>query len=244
MCPECGETSVVPAPRPVEFPPDFDDATIALAQFVKPYTMAGPERIFAVRQAVQHIIAHDIPGDIVECGVWKGGSMMAVARTLMELGTVRRIHLFDTFEGMTDPTDVDKDLFNQRADALLRPGNKQTNVYWAYGPFEEVKRNLASTGYDPSQLVFVKGPVEQTLPAHAPERIALLRLDTDWYESTYHEMVHLYPRLSPGGVLIVDDYGHWKGCRKAVDQYIEENRLRILLTRSDYTGRMGVKPES
>jgi len=118
---------------------------------------------------------------------------------------------------------------------------KESGVVWAYGALEEVKRNLLSTGYPAERIFFVKGKVEETIPMSAPAQIALLRLDTDWYESTYHELVHLYPRLSSGGVLIIDDYGHWKGARRAVDAYISEQKLRLLLNRIDYTGRICVK---
>jgi O-methyltransferase len=79
------------------------------------------------------------------------------------------------------------------------------------------------------------------LPEFAPECISLLRLDTDWYESTRHELIHLFSRISKGGVIIIDDYGHWKGAREAVDEYIRENNIKILLNRIDYTGRIGVK---
>ena len=101
---------------------------------------------------------------------------------------------------------------------------------------------MALTGFPADRAVFVPGKVEETIPASAPERIALLRLDTDWYESTYHELVHLYPRLEAGGVLILDDYGHFEGARRAVDRYFDENGARPLLTRVDYTARVGVKP--
>lgn len=94
-----------------------------------------------------------------------------------------------------------------------------------------------------SNCFFVKGKVEDTVPEKAPDRISLLRLDTDWYESTYHGLLHLYPRLSVGGVLIIDDYGHWAGAKKAVDQYLNENHLKLLLNRIDDTGRIGVKLE-
>jgi hypothetical protein len=100
---------------------------------------------------------------------------------------------------------------------------------------------VLGTGYDREQVVFVRGRVEDTVPARAPQRISLLRLDTDWYGSTYHELVHLYPRLSRGGVLIIDDYGHWQGARRAVDRFLAEHRPRLLLHRIDYTGRIGVK---
>jgi hypothetical protein len=119
--------------------------------------------------------------------------------------------------------------------------DKATAPVWAFSSLSEVKSNLDRTGYDPSHLNFVVGRVEDTIPAQAPERIALLRLDTDWYQSTYHELVHLFPRLSVGGVLIIDDYGHWAGARKAVDQYVEERQLRLLLNRVDYTARIGIK---
>ena len=106
---------------------------------------------------------------------------------------------------------------------------------------DEVRRNLFSTGYPENQLSFVEGPVEETIPETVPDKIALLRLDTDWYESTLHELRHLYPLLSEGGVLIIDDYGHWKGAREATDQYLREESPKILLNRIDMTCRLGVK---
>jgi hypothetical protein len=241
-CPACGQSCTVPPPgHELAFPPDFDEATAAVIRLVKPFTMTNMERVFALCKAVEYIVAHDIPGDIVECGVWKGGSMMAVAHMLMRHHAVRKLHLFDTFDGMSQPTDVDKDYRGVAAAAYLALEDKNTSWIWAYSPLEEVRRNLRSTGYDESQVSFIQGRVEQTLPAHAPGQIALLRLDTDWYESTYHELVHLYPRLSVGGVLIIDDYGHWQGARKAVDQYLQEFHPKILLNRIDSTGRIGVK---
>ena len=227
-----------------DFPPDFDDPTAAIFRYVQPYTMTSKERVFALCRSVEYIIKQEVPGDIVECGVWKGGSMMAIARTLMDNKAIRTLHLFDTFEGMPQPADVDKDFQGEAAAKLMAKGDKSTSYVWAYSPLDEVKRNLRDTGYDESRVMFVKGKVEDTIPANAPDRISLLRLDTDWYESTYHELVHLYPRLSVGGVLIIDDYGHWKGSRKAVDQYIEENHLKLLLNRIDYTARICVKLET
>jgi O-methyltransferase len=112
---------------------------------------------------------------------------------------------------------------------------------WCYASLDEVRRNLAATGYDPRNLHFVKGPVENTIPEGAPNEIALLRLDTDWYESTKHELLHLYPRLAPRGVLIIDDYGHWKGSRKATDEYLQANGIVTMLHRVDQTSRMVIK---
>jgi hypothetical protein len=218
-------------------PHDFDPTTAALVRRVVPHTMTSPERIGALREAVRYVVRCEIPGDIVECGVWKGGSMMAVALTLTELGSKRRLHLFDTFEGMTAPTALDRNLAGEQASVLLAA--KQG--VWARAPIEEVRDAMRSTGYDESLINYVKGPVEATIPQDAPSSIALLRLDTDWYESTRHELRHLFPRLAVGGVLIIDDYGHWEGARRAVDEYIEEHGLRVLLNRIDYTGRICVR---
>ena len=104
------------------------------------------------------------------------------------------------------------------------------------------KKILYGTGYPSERIHFVPGKVEDTIPASAPESIALLRLDTDWYESTKHELVHLFPRLATSGVLIIDDYGHWRGSRLACDEYFEQNRVPILLNRIDFTGRIALKP--
>jgi hypothetical protein len=104
-----------------------------------------------------------------------------------------------------------------------------------------VKLNIESTNYPKNLVHFVKGKVEDTIPQTMPEKIAILRLDTDWYESTYHELKHLFPKLVKGGIIIIDDYGHWKGAREAVDQYFTENGIHILLNRIDYTGRIGIK---
>jgi O-methyltransferase len=236
--------NIVPIGPAREFPSDFDSTSIDICRFVKPFTMTSDERIFSLCRSVEYIVQHDIPGDIVECGVWKGGSMMAIARTLANKGITRRLHLFDTFEGMSEPTDVDRNIGGKLAADALATEDKKTSWNWAYSSLEEVKKHLRETGYDQSQVVFVKGKVEDTIPAQAPAQISLLRLDTDWYESTYHELVHLYPRLSVGGVLIIDDYGDWEGCKKAVDQYLAEKNPKLLLNRIDHTGRVAVKLES
>lgn len=229
-----------------ELPADLDDSIVDLYRAVKPYTMTSVERIAALCNAVNYVISNNIDGDIVECGVWKGGSMMAVAKTLLANKTCdRELHLFDTFEGMPPPTQVDVTYKGHSAADLLEraSGDKEQTNIWAIGPLQTVKEGMQSTGYDQSKVNYVQGRVEDTLPSNAPDKISLLRLDTDWYESTFHEMVHLFPRLSVGGVLIIDDYGHWKGARKAIDKYIADNNIKLLLNRIDYTGRICVKVE-
>jgi predicted O-methyltransferase YrrM len=225
------------------FPIDFEQDDISTILSIQKYTMTSPERIFALIQAVNYVVKNNIPGDIVECGVWKGGSMMAVAQRLNKLGDhSRRLYLFDTFEGMTEPTEKDVVFYGADAITLLKESKKEDeNSIWCYSPFQEVKNNLYSVGYENEKIHFIQGRVEQTIPNNAPEVISILRLDTDWYESTRHELVHLFPRLSSGGVLIIDDYGWWKGARQATDEYIQENNIKILLNRIDYTGRIGIK---
>jgi hypothetical protein len=224
---------------------DVPASLIEVYKKVKPYTMTSPERVFSLCEAVKYIHEKNIGGDIVECGVWKGGSMMAVAETLLRLGdTSRNLYLFDTFEGMAPPTDKDVDIAGVTAESLLEQSDKmKDDSVWCRATLEMVKSAVNSVGYSGEKIHFVKGMVEQTIPLNAPDKIALLRLDTDWYESTKHEMEHLFPRLSIGGVLIIDDYGHWQGARKAVDEYLERNKIKILLNRIDYTGRIAVKVE-
>jgi hypothetical protein len=144
---------------------------------------------------------------------------------------------------MSAPSAQDSTRFEAAAPAKAFEERRRDNgvVNWSYSPLEETRKNVLGTGYDSAKVHFIKGPVEQTIPANAPERIALLRLDTDFYESTLHELNHLFPRLAPGGVLILDDYGHWEGARRAVDEYFKEKKIKMLLNRVDYTGRIGVK---
>ncbi len=170
--------------------------------------------------------------------------MVAAALTLRECADEsRELHLFDTFDGMSEPTQNDVSVDGKDANSLLGEQNKfDPGSAWCYATLDEVRAAMATTGYDMGRIHFIRGKVEDTIPEHAPHSIAMLRLDTDWYESTRHELEHLYPRLSPGGVLIIDDYGHWQGCRRAVDEYFGSRKIDLLLNRIDYSGRIGVKP--
>jgi hypothetical protein len=205
--------------------------------------MTSVERIYALYKAVEYLSAARILGDIVECGVWRGGSMMCSALTLLQAGdTNRRLYLYDTFEGMVPPDEADIDISGQAATAQLEAEQRTGDSHiWGYAPLETVRRNMASTGYPEDQVSYVRGPVEQTIPDTVPNAIALLRLDTDWYASTRHELEYLFPHLVKGGVLIIDDYGHWQGARRAVDEYFAASNIKVLLNRIDYTGRIGVR---
>jgi O-methyltransferase len=226
-----------------QYPPDTPARLVDTYHKVRSYTMTSAERIFALCEAVRYVHENRIPGDIVECGVWKGGSMMAVADTLIGLGDIsRNLHLFDTFTGMSPPSEFDVDAAGAPAETLLNSSDKQTQEsVLCRAALDVVKQALKTTGYPPDKIKYIPGMVEDTIPANAPRRIALLRLDTDWYESTKHELEHLFPRLAQGGVLIIDDYGHWQGAKKAVDEYIDKPDVRILLNKIDYAGRIAVK---
>jgi O-methyltransferase len=235
---------LAPVPR---WPRDVQQAEIDLYREVAPYTMTTPEAVVALVHAVRHLVAAGIRGAIVECGVWRGGGMMAVANTLRELGeTDVDLYLFDTFEGMTAPTAEDVHWDGRRAAEMLeREPTEDDSTLWARARLDEVRAAMESTSYPSSRIHLVQGPVEETLPDRAPDEIALLRLDTDWYASTKHELVHLYPRLVPGGVLILDDYGCWRGARQATDEYFETHGSAPLLVRIDESGvRLAVKPSA
>ena len=223
-------------------PAEYDDDLAATMKAVRRYTLTSPARIAALVDAVSYVVAEGVDGDLVECGVWKGGSVMAAALTLDRLGDRERdLYLFDTFAGMPEPgaEDVSSPYDGYSLHKRWRRHDKAEKE-WAGIPVEAVRANVLTTGYPADRVRCVVGMVEETIPAEAPERIALLRLDTDWYSSTKHELEQLYPRLVDGGVLIVDDYGHWEGARKAADEHLAQHPA-LLLSRSDYTGRMAVK---
>lgn len=220
---------------------DLSPADREIVARVSPFTMTSLERRASLLGAVDHVVKHGIAGDMVECGVWRGGSMMAVALALIARGdTSRHLYLYDTFEGMSEPTEADRALSGESAQAQLERADRD-HALWAVAGFEDVQANLASTGYPAERIHYVKGKVEDTLPATLPQRIALLRLDTDWYESTRHELTHLYPLLSRNGLLIIDDYGHWQGAKQAVDEYFANSAEPVFLHRVDYTARLLVK---
>ncbi len=223
------------------FPPDFTQEEIELIESALPFTVTDPERVYSLIHAVNYIVKNNIAGAMVECGVLKGGSIMTIVKTLVKLGCLDRdIYLFDTFEGMPKPSEKDISWRGEPAHVEYERAT-QDGAKWCRAGLDEVKKNVLGLGYDNTKFHFVKGMVEDTLPEQAPPCISLLRLDTDWYESTRHELIHLFPRLSVGGVLIIDDYGHYEGARKATDEYISQNNITFFLNRIDYTARVGVK---
>ncbi|HEY6563726.1 MAG TPA: TylF/MycF/NovP-related O-methyltransferase [Pirellulaceae bacterium] len=209
---------------------------------IAPYTMTSVDRQLALIHAVRYVVRQGIPGSFVECGVWRGGSSMAAALTLIQEGdSDRPLFLYDTFEGMTSPEDVDRSVDGVSAKVQLDRDHGRTGV-WCLAGLDEVRGNLESTGYPSHQVHLIQGAVESTLPSQLPTTpVAVLRLDTDWYASTKHELAHLFPLLAERGVLIIDDYGYWQGARRAVDEYLAGLPNSYYLHRIDATGRLLVK---
>lgn len=206
------------------------------------FTKTNRERMYAMYKATEYVVRKGIPGAIVECGVWRGGSVMVSALTLNRLEEKeRQIFLYDTYTGMVEPGERDVTVKRGHS-ARPRWEMRQKDGYntWCLATLEEVKQNMALTKYPENKFVYVKGRVEDTIPKVVPDRISILRLDTDFYDSTKHELEHLFPRLSVGGVIMIDDYGCFQGAKDAVDEYFTGHKF-ILLHRVDSSGRVGIK---
>jgi hypothetical protein len=210
-------------------------------------TLAMPESIVQLIRATNYILDNKIPGAFVECGVFKGGNAIVMMRTLLNAGiTDRDIYLYDTFEGFPKPEEIDFEYSHGPAletwQRFKKPGDtSEESSDWLKIDLEDVRKKILTIGYPSERIKFVKGLVENTIPGTAPDQIALLRLDTDFYRSTKHEFIHLFPRLSRGGILIIDDYGALHGARVATDEYLKENNIAFFLGRSDEHVRIGVK---
>ncbi len=222
---------------------DLEPEFMAVSDRVRRYTMGTIERLYALWAQVGYVCEASVPGDFVECGVWRGGSVMTMALELLRREKADRVlWLYDTFAGLPRPDPVDVDVLGNRAidgwDAHTLPDGQ---TLWAYADEADVRRNMNSTGYPAAQMRFVAGMVEDTIPQTAPERIAILRVDTDWYASYRHILDHLYDRVVPGGVIIFDDYGHFGGARKAVDEFRAQRHIASPLMRADYSCRVMLK---
>ena len=222
---------------------NYDEDTQAVILKVHNHTMISFNKLSSFIEAVRYVNRWRIPGAIVECGVWRGGAIMAAALTLKQLGVSdRTFYLYDTFCGMPEPSGNDNRLGNyanpREKFRLLQTGPDSSD--WCRASLDEVRQNLATTQYNFNRFKFVEGKVEETIPGTLPDEISILRLDTDWYESTKHEMIHLFPRLVSKGVLIVDDYHTWSGSRKAVDEYLATANVPIFCPKEgEY---IGIKP--
>lgn len=229
-------------------PVEFSKSDLEILRYVihKRFTMGSRERVVATINACKHAIQAGIGGDFVECGVWRGGNSIAAKLTFENYGSDKKVWLFDTFTGMTPPTEHDTTRFSEKS-AAERFAEAQTGEHneWCFASLEDVQANFKSAGADMAGVRFIAGDVTKTLAEedNLPDELCALRLDTDFYDSTKAELEVLYPRLSIGGSLLIDDFGHWDGARRAVEEYLEglPARARPLLHYTDYSGRMGVK---
>lgn len=229
-----------------QLPVEWTDKERELYAYVKDrkLSITYDRGLITTIDACRYVAQGDIAGDFVECGVWRGGNAILAAAMFKAYGVRKRIYLFDTFGGMTAPTDEDRNAATgERAQSEYDAGVRETHNEMCYASLADVRENFEQAGLLSDDVVFVEGDVIETL-ARAdllPSCIAILRLDTDWYASTKAELEALYPRVSDGGVLIVDDYGYWTGARKATDEYFAALGKRPFLQYVDFTARAGVK---
>ncbi len=175
------------------------------------------KKAIATVDAVDYVVKNNIPGSFVECGVWAGAHIIAAAMALDARKSSRKIYIYDTFEGQGEPVEEDGEVVKKRW---------ETRKDWMKYDIDSCRNNIfSSMDYPEKNFVFVKGFVQDTIPKVVPDEISILRLDMDMYEPTKHALIHLYPRLSKHGVLIIDDYGKWPGARLATDEYIEKQKL-------------------
>ena len=188
---------------------------------IKNYTMISIERIKNLVDAVTTVNTQNIEGSLVECGVWKCGALGVMSLTDKKFGGNRKVFGFDSFEGLPSPKEIDGEQAKEW-DGLLKV------------TVQEAEENLATMG---ASATLIKGLFSETLKASRDkvEKIAILRLDGDWYESTMTCLDSLYDLVVPGGYIIIDDYGHWQGCRQATDDFRAKNSITAPIAYTDYT---------
>lgn len=212
------------------------------------WTMCSGLQKQLMMDATRYILAAEIPGAIVECGVWRGGMMQIAARTILSTSpnATRELWLFDTFAGMPTPTHaLDRDLYRGEHASIKmnreeREGKDGEPTIWCLADLGDVTLGMTETGYPEDHIHYIQGLVEHTIPKNAPAAIAILRVDTDWYASTYHILENLFDRVSPGGIVVLDDYDSWEGARTAADEFFASKELHPLLIRLD-KGRVYMK---
>lgn len=224
---------------------DMDKEFWEIHKKIEEFTMTSVEDLYAAYKAIEYICRNNISGDIVECGVWRGGTCMLFALTLIKFGdTKRKIYLYDTFTGITTPSEVDKfRIDGSHVKESLNKSTKSTkeaNV-WGYAPMEDVSNNMKTTGYPEDFVKFIQGPVGDTIPNEFHKEIAILRQDTDLYDTNKLGLAYLYPILVNGGVLFAGDYGIFEGVRKATDEFFADQAYAPLLNRVSAGCRLAIK---
>jgi O-methyltransferase len=209
-------------------------------------SMTSENNLATTALACKYILKNQIEGDFMECGVWRGGHSIIAASMLRN--TDKKIYMLDTFSGMTQPDERDVRVIDgQSAESIFtakRAGPDSSD--WCLASLDEVKKNIKGFGLESmierNQTIFIKGKAEDVLrdpSTDLPNKISCLRLDTDWYMSTKAELEVLWPRISLGGILIIDDYSYWDGCMKAVNEYFINTKL--FLAPIDGSARVAIK---
>jgi O-methyltransferase len=224
------------------FPIEADKKIIKFINISSKFSMTGHKRMYLLAQAMLHAKEMKLDGDFVECGVWRGGNILLYKLLNDFYDLNKTIYVYDTFEGMTEPEDVDKDFYGNSAKKYLLTNLKSENLEnsHCFSTIDNVKKNILEHT-NLKNINFIIGPVEKTLliKKNLPKKISVLRLDTDWYSSTKIELEVLYPRLVKGGVLIIDDYGTWYGSKKATDEYFFQKKKWLHV--HDHTCRYLIK---
>jgi len=215
----------------------FNLEKLRLFWLVRPYTMVGYKRLSNAYELASSIEKEKLEGSFVECGVWRGGCAAVMAFLAKKAGSGRKVWLFDSFEGLPEPTEVDglvaKGYANDRSEGKLH------TIEQCVGPIEDVKKIFFEILRLPKENIMIeKGWFQNTLPKAQKEigPISVLRLDGDWYESTKCCLDNLYDNVKVGGYIIVDDYGHWKGVKKACEEFFVSRNIKPDLIKIDYTG--------
>jgi O-methyltransferase len=195
-----------------------------IERMVRPYTLVGPERIRNLHKLALRIESDEIPGDVIECGVCNGGTAAVLARSATHSSIDRTLWLFDSFQGMPETTEVDGSEAKEYVGQVL-------------GSSSRVRELLGNAGADLERVKIVEGWFEDTFPTVSISQVALLNIDADWYESVKLCLETFYDGVVPGGFVSIDDYGHWPGCRRAVDEFFTARQLTYTLQEVDYTAR-------
>ncbi len=212
-------------------PRSFTDSlkTVRSIQMVRGYTALLPLRLAALHKLCREIDRQSVPGDVIECGVYNGGSAALMASVCTRSPLHRSVWLFDSFEGLPEPTEKDGD-------------KARSCGWWCHGDLSKVRAVFQKLRIPESHIHIIKGWFQDTFPSVRTGDIALLHIDADWYESVKLCLERFYDSVQPGGFVVIDDYGHWEGCKRATDEFLKDRSLDIKLTRVDYTGRYFQKP--
>lgn len=207
----------------------------------KKYTLTPWSHIKWLRNLITDFNNKNINGSVVECGVWKGGCMMTMIMQQKKFNQNREFYLYDTFDGMTAPSEKDgidaNIIYNEIIDGKRYPEHSEPNTNkWCLAPLEDVKKNINLCKYDKKKIHYIIGDVCETLKNNIPKNIVILRLDTDFYDSTKIELEKLYPNVISGGIIIIDDYYSWKGSKTATDEFIKKYKNEIKMIDKNLTG--------